>query len=187
MKVVYGLACCLLLAGCQTATTGHRDNVQVIVDGGGVFPASLAGRWRADRHGWELRFEPDGRIASAVLSLGRVKVTPGIQTTVPTAGGGQGTFKPGTWTVFYEPATQQLTVKLAMTGVRIEMAGNVLEGKSIDTFSGPIAAAEGVWQTQWSAFTQYKVHNAEGDETDLSTDPTYGETQALTFRRVSEQ
>ena len=186
MKVWHGLACCLLLAGCHTAQTGHRDNTEVIIEGGGSFPASLAGRWKADRHGWELVFEPDGRIASAILSLGRVEVTPGAKTTVPTAGG-QGTFEPGTWTVFYEPATRELTVKLAMDHVRVEMAGNVLEGKSIDTFSGAISAADGVWQTQWSAFTQYKVRTAQGDETDLSTDPTYGETQALTFRKTPQQ
>ncbi len=185
MKTRYGLVVCLLLAGCQTSTSGLRDSVQVVIEsGGGTFPASLAGRWKADRHGWEFVFDPNGRIVSAVLSLGRVEVTPGIKTTVPTRGGGQGTLEPGIWTVHYDPATEELTVKLVMDHVRIEMAGNVLEGNSIDTFSGPISAVDGAWRAQWAAFTQYRVHTARGEDTDLSTDPTYGETQMLVFERV---
>lgn len=187
MKLWYGLVCCLLLAGCRSPKGGVGADVQVVVEGGGAFPAALAGRWQADRHGWEFVFGTDGRITSAVLSLGRVEVTPGARTTVPTRGGGQGTFDPGTWLVHYEPATQQLTVKIVMDYVHIEMAGNVLEGRSIDTFSGPILAADGLWQVQWAAFTQYQVRTAQGDNADLSTDSTYGQTQSLTFQKVSAE
>jgi hypothetical protein len=186
MKTLYGLLLCLMLAGCQAPKT-DRDNTQVVVEGGGAFPTSLAGRWQADRHGWEMVIEPDGRIASVVLSLGKVEVTGGAKTTVPTMGGGQGTFEPGKWTVYYEPAMKQLTVKITMNHVRVEMAGNVLEGKSTDTFSGPISGPDGIWQAHWSAFTQYKVRTDQGDETDLSTDPTYGETQALVFRKTPQE
>jgi hypothetical protein len=187
MKVLYGITLCFLLAGCRTPKTGPRDNLHVIVEGGGAFPAALAGRWQADRHGWEMAFEPDGRIASVVLSLGRVEVSPGAKATIPTRGGGQGTFQSGLWTVHYDPATEQLAVKIAMDHIRVEMAGNTLEGKSIDVFSGPISTANGAWRAQWSAFTQYKVRDAQGQETDLSTDTTYGETQALVFRKAPRQ
>ncbi len=191
MKDSYGLVFCLsaigLLVGCQSPGTGVRDNVQVITEGGEAFPASLAGRWEANLHGWEITFERDGRIASAVLSLGRVRVIPGRKTTVPTRGGGRGIFVPGPWTVHYVPATNQLTVKIVLDHVRVEMAGHVLEGRSVDTFSGTISAAEGVWQTQWTTFTQYKIHTEQEGDVELSTDPTYGETQALTFQKVPEE
>lgn len=183
MEIRYGLVCCLLLGGCQTQKADLGDRIQVIIEGGGSFPVALAGRWQADRHGWQFVFEPDGRISSAVLSLGRVEIAPGVNTTVPTRGGGQGTFRPGLWTVHYEPTAGELTVKIVMDYVRVEMAGNVLEGRSIDTLSGPISPADGVWQAQWAAFTQYKIRTAEGDASELSTDPAYGETQPLTFHR----
>ena len=190
MKALHGRVLCLLatalLGGCQSSGTGPQDNVQVIIAGGGAWPASLAGRWKSDQHGWELAFDPDGRIASAVLSLGRVQVMPGRRTTAPTRGG-QGIFEPGLWTVHYVPATSQLTVKIVMDHVRVEMDGNVLEGRSVDTFSGTISEPDGVWQTQWTAFTQYQVHTGQEGDVELSTDPTYGETQALTFQKASPE
>ena len=52
-----------------------------IIDGDGRFPSFIAGTWRADRGGWEIVFEPDGKISSAVVSLGRVRIRPGQVTT----------------------------------------------------------------------------------------------------------
>lgn len=186
MKTLYGLICCLLLAGCQGPRALQND-VQVIIEGHDPFPTALAGRWRADRHGWEIVFDPDGRITSAVLSLGRVEITPGATTTVPTRGGGEGTFRPGTWMVHYEPETKQLTVRIVMDDVRVEMGDNVLEGKSTDTFLGQISATDGLWQTQWTALTQYKVRTPEGNDVDLSTHPAYGQTQAITFQKAPQE
>ena len=159
MNHLIGLTVCLItvltLAGCGTCPTTLQDNVTVTVEGPGRFPAELAGRWRADRDGWELVFEPDGHIASAVISLGRVRVVPGQTTTRATRSGGQSEFKPGPWTVSYEPATGELTVKIVMDHVRVEMADTVIEGTSTDAFSGAISPTDGLWQVQWTTFTQY--------------------------------
>lgn len=187
MKILYGLVCCLLLAGCQGPRAALQNDVQVIIEGHDPFPAALAGRWKADRHGWEIVFNPDGRITSVVASLGRVEIAPGRTITVPTRGGGEGTFRPGLWTVHYEPETKQLTVRIVMDDVRVEMGDNVLEGQSTDTFSGPISATDGLWQTQWTAFTQYKVGTPEGNDVDLSTHPAYGQTQAVTFQKAPQE
>ncbi|MBN1510653.1 MAG: hypothetical protein JXB13_01435, partial [Phycisphaerae bacterium] len=86
--------------------------MSVSIEGGGRFPAVLAGRWKSDQHGWDFAFEPDGRISSAVISLGRVTVVPGRTSTVPTQSGDQAVFTPGPWTVHYEPDTRMLTVKI---------------------------------------------------------------------------
>jgi hypothetical protein len=190
MKALHGGVLCLLAiiasAGCRSPETGSGDSVQVIIEGSRAWPASLVGRWKADQHGWEIVFDSAGRITSAVLSLGRVEVTPGHRTTVPTRGG-QGVFEPGPWTVHYVSATSQLTVKLVMDHIRVEMADNVLEGRSIDTFSGTVSESDGIWQTQWTAFTRYHVHAAQDGDVELSTDPMYGEARPLTFQKVPPQ
>jgi hypothetical protein len=155
-----------------------------MVQGGGGFPPELAGTWKANREGWELVIEPDGRIASAVISLGRVRITPGKSQTLATQAGGEGLFEPGPWTVHYDPKTNDLIVKIVVSHVRIEMAEAVLEGTGMDTFAGPISAADGVWQVQWTNFSRYLLRMPDGSLSELATDETYGETIALTFERL---
>ena len=183
----------LLICGLATAMTGCRQplerqpsSVQVVVDGG-EFPASLAGRWQAEQHGWEFVLEPGGRISSAVISLGRVRVVPGRTTTVPTKSGSQAVFTPGAWIVHYVPATRELTVRITMAHVRVEMAGNIVEGSSTDVFEGPVSPAGDTWQVQWTTFTKYTGHTPAHTSFDLSTDPVYGEAKPLTFTKVVEQ
>jgi hypothetical protein len=174
----------LLAFGCHHSLE-RPGNVDVIIEDGGSLPTEIAGRWKSDEQGWEFEFAPDGRILSAVISLGRVEVIPGRTTTVPTRSGNQAVFTPGRWTVGYAPATRQLTVRIVMDHVRVEMAGNIVEGASTDVFASPVDPATGVWQTQWTTFTKYTAHTPENTSFDLSTDPIYGETQPLTFRKTT--
>lgn len=176
----------LLACGCHRALDNQGRSVDVTVEGSKGLPAALAGRWKADTDGWELAFAPDGGIESAMISLGRVRVIPGQTTTMPARGGGQGVFTPGRWTVHYAPSSGQLAVRLVMDHVRVEMAGNVIEGSSTDVFAGPVDLAAGTWQTQWTTFTRYTGRAPGKLPFDLSTDPTYGETKPLTFRKVAE-
>ena len=177
-----------LWAGGCNRPMGHRAGpVDVIVEGNKAFPSELAGRWKADTDGWEFVFAPNGQIVSAVISLGRVRVIPGQTTTVPTKSGGEGVFTPGRWTVHYAPGSGQLTVRIVMDHVRVEMGGNTIEGSSTDVFDGPIDPTASTWQMQWTTFTRYTGHAPGKPPFDLSTDPTYGETKPLTFRRVAGQ
>ena len=182
-----GVLATVVLAGCHGSSAAPQRGVSVLVEGGEEFPSALAGRWKADRDGWEFVIDSDGRLVSAVLSLGRVSVMPGHKATLPTRGGGEGLFEPGPWTVHYLPEANQLTLKIAMDHVRVEMAGTVLEGKTTDTFTGAISPTDGVWQTQWTAFNSYTLRTPDGQTKDLSTDQTYGETKALTFQKMSGQ
>ena len=188
MRHTIGWSLCLVgvvvLAGCHHGSTASSTGVRVIVEGGGPFPRALAGRWKADRDGWEFVLDAQGRIVSAVHSLGRVSITPGRKATLPTRSGGEGLFQPGLWTVYYLPDARQLTLRIAMDHVRVEMGGAVLEGDTTDTFSGTIAPAEGVWQTQWTAFNNYTIRTPDGQTKDLSTDGTYGENKAVTFQKT---
>jgi hypothetical protein len=185
MFVTFWLA--VLVAGCRRPLTDSARAVDVIVEGNKAFPEDIAGGWRADQHGWEFVFAPDGQLLSAVISLGRVRVIPGQTTTLPTKSGDQAVFTPGRWTVHYLPDTSELTVKIAMDHVRIEMAGDILEGTSTDVFSGPIRPTDGVWQVQWTSFTRYKARTPTNISFDLSTRSEDGETLPLTFTKAANQ
>ncbi len=189
MRRIAGVVLCLVVAvvplGCHTPSAPSLDDQTVVVEGGGRFPSALAGTWRADRDGWELVIEPNGQISSAVISLGRVRITPRQSKTLPTEGGGTGNFEPGPWTVHYDPQTKNLTVKIVMSHVHVGMAEAVLEGASTDTFAGPIMPADNVWQVQWTNFSDYLLTMPDGSVTEMATDETYGETHPLTFERVS--
>jgi len=67
------------LAGCRSSPA-YKDGVEVIVDDGGQFPSFLVGTWKAKDGGWEFVFEPDGKISSAIVSIGRAKLQPGRKT-----------------------------------------------------------------------------------------------------------
>lgn len=192
MKVTWAFMTTLCVAmtgigGCTQPQSRHVAPVVVVTDDGSAFPASLAGPWKADRHGWEFVIEPDGRIASAVISLGRVTVLPGQTTTVATRTGDQALFTPGPWTVHYDPATRMLTVKIAMSHVRVPMGPHILEGSSTDVFTGAVSPEMDTWQTEWTTFTDYKAQMPEGKSVDLATDKTYGETQPLLFTKTPDR
>ena len=98
-KIVVLSICCFfvfLASGCQSSNQS-KSGVEVIIDGDGEFPEFLAGRWQADKGGWEIVFEPDGKISSAVVSLGRVRMKPGEVTQTQMVLGGEGLFRPGKW------------------------------------------------------------------------------------------
>jgi hypothetical protein len=190
MKHKWALAlsfCAILISGCRHPMKDRADPVQVIVEGDGEFPHSLAGRWIAQQHGWEFQIEPEGRISSAIISLGRVRVAPGQTTTMPTKSGDQAVFTPGSWTVHYAPDTRELTVRITMDHVRVEMAGNIVEGSSTDVFFGRVDPTGQTWQAQWTTFTRYTAHTPDNTSVNLSTDPTNGETRPLVFEKATDK
>jgi hypothetical protein len=176
-----------LIGGCSRSLTNRANPVEAGVEGGGEFPSFLAGRWQARQQGWEFQFEPDGRISSAVISLGRVRIAPGKTTKAPTRSGNEALFTPGRWTVHYAPSTRELTVRITMEHVRIEMAGNLVEGSSTDIFVGPVDPSGRTWGPQWTTFTRYLGRTPEKKSFDLSTDPTYGETKPLIFDKIERE
>lgn len=185
-EVVLCLIAMAALPGCQNPSAQPQRQQTVHVEGGSAFPPSLAGAWKADRDGWEMVIEPDGHISSTVISLGRVRVTPGKSETLATVEGGEGLFEPGEWTVHFDPGTGNLTVKIVMSHVRVGMAEAVLEGASTDTFTGPISPADSIWQVQWTNFSDYFLQMPDGSVSELATDATVGETNPLTFERTSQ-
>ena len=114
--ILTALLCSLsisLLGGCSSQVQ-EESAVEVSIDGDGDFPDFLVGRWKADRGGWEIIFEPDGSISSAVVSIGRITMKPGQITTVPMKLGGKGTFEPGRWSVQYSQDRRELIVEIVI-------------------------------------------------------------------------
>ena len=74
-----------------------------------------------------------------------------------------------------------------MDYVRVEMGENTLEGKSSDVFAGTVTPSEGLWQAEWTTFTDYTARTPQGHTFKLATDAMYGESKLLTFRKIQEQ
>ncbi len=169
----------LTFAGCNSV--GKR--VEVVIDGGGQFPSSLAGTWTSDKEGWELVFEPNGTISSAVVTFGRVRVVPAKITKEPMILGGEGIYHPGEWVVAYSPESRMLTVTIVLDRIHVRLGKSQLEGSSKDVFVGQVSEDGSEWIAEWTTFTHYTAHTAENPNADLSSDPLYGITTTLTFTK----
>ncbi len=194
--LVCGLFALPQLSGCQrpdrdksgVAPAPPRAGVEVIVEGGDEFPEFLVGTWRAGGGGgWEVVFEPDGTISSAVHAMGRVRLKPGEKTVIPIIKGGKGIFEPGEWIVHYIPADRELTVKISLSNFYTELGDDVLEGKSTDVFVGEIDEEGNIWETNWTSFFDYTAHTAKNPNFKMSSDPNYGHRKNLVFKKVSAE
>jgi hypothetical protein len=67
------------------------------------------------------------------------------------------------------------------------MGDNILEGKSTDTFVGPVSEDGETWQAEWTSFPQYTAHTPEHPNFDMSSDQLYGISKQLTFTKVTEK
>jgi len=141
------------LAGCQ-----NTGGVKVIVEGGEEFPESLAGTWKADKSKWQLVFEPDGRITSAVVGLGWTKMTPGKATTFPTRFGGKGIFEPGLWTVQYDHRNCELSVELVIEHFYQDLGTYAMEGTATDLLVGPISQDGRIWEPDLFSTEKFIAH-----------------------------
>lgn len=188
MKQLAVLAGCAVflsgLAGCQrpAQTTPPVSGVEVIVEGGGEFPQFLVGTWKADKHGWEFVFEPDGTISSAVIDSGFIRVTPGKRVaTIPMKEEGKGIYKLGQWTVQYSPDDRELAVEVVVDHFHIDLGPHALEGHSTDWFIGPVSEDSQIWEAQWFNFPKYIALTPEPNE--LSVDPNDNPRDTLVFRK----
>ena len=172
----------LLFNGCQNNTA--YKNVEVIVDGDGQFPAYLVGKWKADHGGWEIIFEPDGKISSAVVSLGRVTLVPGKATTAPMELGGKGKFKPGLWTVQYLKDQRELIVEIAIDSFHIELGEDTIKGNTRDFFVGNVSKDGTLWWADRLSYPEYIVDTKKFQNYNLPIDPNENPKESLLFHKV---
>jgi hypothetical protein len=171
--------------GCQNSTK-LKSGVDVIVDGDGQFPASLAGTWKSNDGIWEIVFGPDGTISSAVISLGRVRIRPGQVTTVPMKLGGKGIFKPGQWTVQYLQEQRELIVEIKIDYFRTELGNDVVKGQTHDFFVGSVSEDCQLWWADRFTFPEYIADTKKYHNYKLPFDPNDNPRESLIFEKVQE-
>ncbi|MCK4913459.1 MAG: hypothetical protein KAI59_00760 [Planctomycetes bacterium] len=169
----------LTLNGCQKSSVNpapvNKSGVEVTVEDGGQFPQFLVGTWKADKDGWEFVFEPDGTISSAVIALGRFKITPGKITTVPMKMGGKSILEPGEWLVWYAPTTRELVIKIVVKHFYAEIGDDVLKGKVEYVFVGKISGNYSSWNATCTSFPEYAAYTPERHELPVDPDDTIKE------------
>lgn len=181
-------SCCFFIflsTGCQSQA-GSKSGVEVIIDGGGEFPEFLVGKWKADKGGWEINFVPGGKISSAVVSLGKVRLTPGEIAKTQMVLGGKGIFKPGKWTVQYAPQKRELGVNIIIENFRVELGGDVVQGRTRDFFIGQVSADGQVWWADRYNFPEYIVDTEKYQNYKLPFDPNDSPRESLVFQKVAE-
>lgn len=187
MKQLVVLAgCCVFLfgpAGCQNISRGDRG-VEVIIEGDGKFPETLAGKWRANKGFWEFVFEPDGRISSAVIALGRVKIIPGQITRFATRYG-KGVFEPGLWSVWYSPENRELGVTVVIEHFYQDVGKGAIEGNTTEILVGSISEDIYVWEPDWFSFGRYVVLMPEPNECFHVSEPEF--VASLIFEKVQQE
>ncbi len=172
----------VLLHGCQNPDS----KVEVIIEGDGAFPDFLVGTWKADTGGWEIVFDPNGAISSAVISLGQVRMKPGQVTTVPMQQGGKGVFKPGPWMVRYSPSQRELLVEITIKEFRTQRGSDVLKGSKHDILVGSVSADGKLWWAERFSRAQYIADTKQYHNRQLAFEPGDKPIEGLLFRKVVE-
>lgn len=178
-----GMGVCIFVGCPEQVVEGPA--IEVIVDGGDNIPDKLAGVWKADRGGWEFIIEPDGKISSAVVSLGRVRLEPGQKTVIPMKMGGNGTFEAGRWTVHYSYESRELTVEVTIANFRIELGKSVLKGSRMDLFTGTVSSDGRSWWANRYSFPEYTAETRKYRNFDFEVDPDETPPEELLFEKVS--
>ena len=183
LVVLIGCAVVLLgFVGCQST----NKRVEVIIEDGGQFPEFLVGTWKANKGGWEIVFEPDGTISSAVIPLGRTKVAPGQTTVVPMKLGGKGVYKAGNWLVQYSPVSRELTVEIVIESFRAQIGPSAVKGSTRDYLTGTVSEDGKLWDVAWLSVPKYIVDIPERRNQELPIDPYYNEAKTVLFEKVVE-
>jgi hypothetical protein len=186
MKRILLLSVCslsvLFLGNCH----GDINSVEVIIDNGGEFPSFLVGTWKANNGGWEIVFEKDGTISSAVISLGLVRMIPGQTTTIPMKLGGKGVFQPGIWTVQYLQEQRELIVEIVIDNFHTELGDDTVQGRTRDFFIGPVSQDGTLWWVERYTFPEYIVDTEIYHNYKLPFDPNENPWESLIFEKITE-
>ena len=162
----------------------QEKGLPILVTDGSTFPAYLAGVWQQEGQiAREFVISKDGRLISAVLGLGLVRVSPTQETRVSLIDKGEGVFVPGKWAASYAPLTRELQISLEMTSVQFQAGKQAVEGVIRESFIGPISDDGKHWNVNYFALPEYHAFTKEGEHVVLS-DGTEPEEQEMVFNRV---
>lgn len=173
----------MVYSGCQNPA---GNGVEVTIDGIEQFPDFLVGTWKAEEGDWEFVFEPDGKISSAVVSIGRAKLQPGRTTIIPMQMGGKSVYKPGPWSVQYSHQQRELVVEIAIDQFHVELGDDFIEGRTRDFFVGSVSADGNSWWTDRLSFPEYVVDTDKFHNYKLPFDPKDNPRESILFRKVPQ-
>lgn len=183
IALLSGLVIVLGIVGCQPGPMS-KTGVEVNIGGDGVFPQELVGLWKASS--WEIVFEADGSISSAVIPQARTRMVPKEPTIVPMRLGGKGVYEPGLWSVDYMPQSRELTVEIVVKRFKLELGDNVLKGKLRYLLSGQVSEDYKVWYCTTVSFPKYFAYTTStpGPQ-ELPVDPNHTVKEVL-FEKVGD-
>ncbi|MCJ7776732.1 MAG: hypothetical protein MUP16_00210 [Sedimentisphaerales bacterium] len=196
-KLLVLLGCAVLLfSGCQNYGRS-KSGVEVIIEGGGQFPQSLAGKWKAGRNEWErweVVFRPNGVVSSAVTPL-TDEVRPNQTTRMQGRKGEPGFFEAGNFQVYYNPQFRELSVDIKIKQVYLDM-GSIAKGPCEYLIIGNISENGKTWDGNVYTFLDLAVLVPDPNNRSIWGKPKYKnigplyadfateEPQSLTFTKV---
>ncbi len=141
MLLVFALCVLPELGGCREQVS-YKNNVGDLSE----FPQFPAGTWKADKDGWELVFEPNGTISSAVIPLGRVRIRPNQTTKIQGRLGEPGIFEAGDCVLEYGPESGKISITIDMKHIYAEISGGILDGTCEYFITGSIQKDRKTWE-----------------------------------------
>ena len=173
----------LVVVGCQPGPMS-KTGVEVNIGGDGVFPQELAGLWKGGA--WEIVFESDGSISSAVIPQAKTRMVPEEPTIIPLKFGGKGVYEPGLWSVDYMPQSRELTVEIVVKSFNLEMGDNVIKGNIRYLLSGQVSEDYKIWYCTSVSFPKYFAYTAEtSGPKELFVDPN-DTVKEILFEKVGD-
>jgi len=165
------------------------------VEGGDAFPAFLVGTWRAeDESGWEITFEPNGTISSAVIAFGKVRIRPNQKTEVHGRKGEPGIFEAGDCEAYYDQLSREMSVVIDMKRIYAEIGGGIIDGTAKYYIAGSISEEGEVWDTDVSTLLNLTTKLPDANSTKekptlkeagvLKTNPEEEEPTHIIFMKV---
>ncbi|MBN2511413.1 MAG: hypothetical protein JXB18_00610 [Sedimentisphaerales bacterium] len=167
------ISCAVIMAlmGCHGPAKAINDpNMQVILIGTNKLPSQFVGKWAADREGWEINIEKDGRISSIIHTIGRAPMKNGHTTTVDLVDNGKGTIRAGKWIVQYNEKTKELVVEINIEKFQFVKGQQVVQGSSQDFFIGSLSKDNQHWVAAWTSFPKYYVTTEGYNDYQLPSD-----------------
>jgi hypothetical protein len=144
-----------------------------------AFPPGVAGTWQANGSVWKIVLSKDGKVKSALVSMGEAEVRPNRTTKFEMRDGKFSHITAGDCIAEYKPVERELFVSIELKEIYISLPGDALTGNSLDIFKGPVSEDGKTWNAEWTAVFDYGPRFPQ-DENDVVPEP-------VTFRKVEEQ
>ncbi|MGA2916139.1 MAG: hypothetical protein ABSE89_08960 [Sedimentisphaerales bacterium] len=127
--------------------------------GDNSFSAFLAGKWKAkdsDDCKWEFTFEKDGTISAMRNFMGTyVRVSQGIgYEHYASDANVEAACVLGPVDVLFDPQSRVLTVKVVTDYFMFHIYSGMVEGSSVDKFSGTVSQDGSTWNAEWQDFSR---------------------------------